>query len=262
MPEILPVENDIRIAKIEEPSSLFSGNDILWTLNLNEKAFAITATDIIDIEENISFPIPQEFGLPIQTIGMEDLNLIFLLNDGGEIISYSPASDKFSGNNISIPTDSEIVSMGSYLTYIYLADRKNSQIYRYPRAEGGFGEKSDWLKDTLDLSGMSAMAINENIFISTGSDVTKLFRGKIEALDLEETTVPLEISSIALGEETGNLFVLDKENSRIVSYDEGGRIKVQYYHPVIRSSSGLALDEKNGLIYITSEESIRTIPLQ
>ena len=105
---------------------------------------------------------------------MNDLNLIFLINEKHQIISFAPANQKFVASNISFPDNLKIATTGSYLTYLYAVDKNQNQIYRYPRAEGGFGEKIDWLKDTLDLKDISSMAISENVYlVSEKSSVLK-----------------------------------------------------------------------------------------
>ena len=184
------------------------------------------------------------------------------MDEKNRIFSFSPTSGKFSPNNITIPVDSKISAMGTYLTYLYLADQKNNQIYRYPRAEGGFGEKTDWLKEDMGFSDMTGFAMNENIFVSSKDSAVKLFRGKKEAFDLEKTATPLEISAMELGKQSGEIFILDKENSRVIRFDGQGRIQKQYYHPEIGSASGISIDEKVSLIYFNTDKEIKSIPLQ
>lgn len=260
IPAPLPLEGDTKVIRIADPDPILSANNILDILELNEQAYAISGSDIIDIKENRAFPIPDEFKNPAQMIGMDDLNLIFLLNDTNKILSFSPISKKFDANIIDIPSESQIRALGTYLTYIYVADGKNNQIYRYPRSEGGFGEKNDWLKDAFDFSDMTDMAMNENIFISNRSTITKLFRGKTQDFDLENPNTPLNISKIALGE-SGNIFVLDTQHARVVRFDPENRISAQYYHPDISSVLSFAINEGSGLIYLATEKEIKTIPL-
>lgn len=261
VPATIPLEKDMNVVRIENLSTLFSANNVQEIISLKGQVFAITQTDIIAIQENKSFPIPQKFQSPSRITQMNDLNLIFLMNAQNEITSFSPISKKFSDNILDVPAGSKISAIGTYLTYIYLADQKNNQIYRYPRTEGGFGEKIDWLKDTISFSDMNDMAISENIFISSDSSIIKLFRGKNQNFTIPETATPIRITKLSLGEKTGNLFILDKQNSRIIHLDSENRIKNQYYHPEINSATDLAVDEETNTLYLAAEKEIKTILL-
>ncbi len=258
---IVPLEQDKNVIRPNAPTAVYSGSTILKTLNLNNKIFAITEADIVDLEKNQSFPLPTDFGAPVQIAGMSDLNLLFLTNKNNKIISFSPISSAFKDNAIEIPVDSNIRAIGTYLTYAYLLDSKNNQIYRYPRAEGGFGAATNWLKDSIDLSATIDMAINENVFLVNSNNIIKLFRGKTLEFAIENTATPISISKIALGEQSGTVFVLDQQNSRIIHLDADGKIIAQYYHPEIASTNSLAVSEQNNLIYFSNENSIKTIAI-
>jgi len=258
---IVPLEQDKNVTRLDALNSVYSDNNILQTLNLNNKFFAITETSIVDLGKNQSFPLPADFGVPVQTTGMSDLNLLFLINKENRIISFSPISSAFKDNAISIPTDSNISSIGTYLTYAYLLDTKNNQIYRYPRAEGGFGAATNWLKDSVNLSETIDMDINENVFLASNNFITKLFRGKTIEFSIENTATPIHIDKIALGEQSGTIFILDQQNSRIIHLDADGKIRTQYYHPEIASANSLAVSEENKMIYFSDKNNIKTIAI-
>jgi len=257
----IPLEQDKNVVRIENTDLAYSGNNILETINLNGKLFAITGTEIIDLDKNKPSAIPQDFGAPAQITGMNDLNLIFLLNTDKKIISFSPTSDTFQPNNIVIPAEANISSIGTYLTYIYLIDSKNNQIYRYPRAEGGFGDKTNWLKDTTDISGTRDLAMNNSIFLTDGSGITKLFKGKKQDFSIEEVVTPINIDKITLGEQSGNVYILDAQNARIISLDAENKIIAQYYNPEISSATGFAVSEHAEKIYFSNENNVNSITI-
>ncbi|MDO8241273.1 MAG: hypothetical protein Q7T51_04830 [Candidatus Moranbacteria bacterium] len=260
-PAPLPLEQDKNVLRIDTPMLIYTGNDILKTINLNNKIFVVTSSNIVDLEKNQSFAIPQEFTNPAQVAGMQDLNLIFLLNKNKQIMSFSPISTEFKNNNLTVPVDATITGMGTYLTYIYLLDSKNNQIYRYPRAEGGFGEKTNWLKETLDLSNTNGLAMNENIFISNNTGILKLFRGQKQDFSIEETATPISISKIAIGEQSGTIFILDTQNSRVIHLDGENKIVAQYYNPKINSATDITISENNNTIYISNNATTEAIAI-
>lgn len=253
---ILPLENDLNVSRVEKPDEVYAGN-ILRIINLNNKFFAQTDTEIIDLENKKSFPLSSDFQSPELFFGMDDLNLIFLVKNS-KVISLSPTTGKFQDNQLAFPTTGKIVSAGAYLTYIYLLDAKGSQIYRAPRADGGFGEKTAWLKDTLDLSAAKDLAINENIFILDGQNILKLFRGKKIDFSVENTATPIIPDKIYAQNSSTNLYILDKTNARIIKLDSDGKILAQYYNTNIANATNFSVSEENNLIYISDTKGVRS----
>ena len=129
-------------------------------------------------EDKQNYSFPADFSSLKIAFPMNDLNLIFLMNQNNRIISWSPLSKKFQENVLAIPAGAEISLAETYLTYLYLLDKNHQQIYRYPRATGGFGEKTNWLKDDIDLKEISDIAIGENIFLAQNGEILKFFQGK------------------------------------------------------------------------------------
>ncbi|MFA7209757.1 MAG: hypothetical protein WC120_05800 [Parcubacteria group bacterium] len=260
-PTPLPLAQDKNVVRIDQLGSIYSGNNILEVLILKNIPFAITATEIINLEDNKTFPIPADFGTPRYMTGMQDLNLIFLMDDDYKLISFSPISSDFQANNLDIPAGSDIRAIGTYLTYIYLVDGKHNQIYRYPRATGGFGERSDWLKDPADLSDATALAISDNIFIADKNNILKLFRGKIQDFTPEKTATPIAATALAI-DENGDIFILDKQNSRIIRLGADNSIIAQYYNPEIGSADSIVIDSRLKKLYISSEKAITAIAIE
>lgn len=258
----IPLEKDINVKHIENIENVFStDNDILDTIRLNERIYAITNKEIVDIEKNIKFSFPQDFDVPAYAREMNDLNLIFFINKNKRVISFSPTSKDFQENSISIPGDAQISAMGTYLTYLYLVDSKNNQIYRYPRSEGGFGEKTNWLKESFDLSNIVDFSINESVFIAKNDSILRIFKGKRDSFQVENTATPIEISKIFIDTESSNTLILDKANSRIIYLNKEGQILKQYYNLQIQNSHSIILNEKNNLIYISIEKGLKSISL-
>ncbi|PJA86996.1 MAG: hypothetical protein CO141_01770, partial [Candidatus Moranbacteria bacterium CG_4_9_14_3_um_filter_42_9] len=165
-------------------------------------------------------------------------------------------------NTLAIPDGIAITDAKTYLTYIYLLDAKNNQIYRYPRAEGGFGQKSDWVKESLDLSGATGMAIGENIFVAEGKNILKLFRGKKQDFNLEQSATPITPYKVYVLENNTDIYVLDKTNSRIIKLDASGNIITQYYNSEISGANDLAVDEANNTVYFSTPDDIKSFRME
>jgi len=250
--ENLANEKNIEFVEI---SSLYSHSDLIGQVSTNEKLLAITKQKIIEVRENQEakeFPLPLELGDITSFALMKDLNLIFLLTDKQKIASFSPLSRKFKENNIQLPENSQVSAIAVYLTYIYLADSENNQIYRYPRAEGGFGEKVSWLKENLDLKNISAMAIDGNVYLAGENSLLKFSGGKKQEFNFEESATPINFNKIFADNKTEHLYILDSLNGRAVKFSQDGKIISQYGNEKIKGAKSFFVNEKSGRIYLTT----------
>lgn len=257
---IVPLENDKNVSRVESLNSVYQNKNVLSTVNINGKNFAVSINSIASLEDNKDYPLSQDFENADLVSQMDDLNFIFIIKNK-KIASFSASAKKFQNNNISIPEEAEIVSARSYLTYLYILDSKNNQIYRYPRAEGGFGDKTDWLKEKADLSDAKDMAINDNVYITDGKNINKFFRGKKQEYAVEETATPIIPDKLYTKPASENLYVLDKTNSRIIKLDKDGKIISQFYNSEIASAENFSVDEEAGLIYISKSAEIKSFSM-
>ena len=259
LPVVIPLEQDKNVVRLENVSQLYTGTDIIATVELNKKAFAVMQGRVIDLESQELFVFPENFGKIDLVCSMADLNLIFAINkESRKIIAWSPTSKKFQSNNIEIPAEADISAAGTYLTYLYLIDVKNDKTYRYPRAEGGFGAKTEWLKEEVDISSTVGIAINENLFLADENKITKLLRGKVQDFKVEETATPISPFKLWTKRNVENLYVLDHDNARIIKLDKDGKILNQYYHPDIGNAIDFIVEIETSTIYFNSAQSVQS----
>lgn len=251
--------------EIKNTAEIYSSPDgnIRQVFILNDRIEIVKNNEIVDIQSQTPFPLPDGFQNPKLIAKMNDLQLIFLMNNNSQLTAFSPVSKNFQDNTWTAPENAEIKLLGTYLTYLYAIDEKNNQIYRYPRATGGFGDKTDWLKDTANLSGISGMAISENLYVTNGQQIQKLFRGKKQDFSIKnpegKTIVPSEIYAIGGND---NLFVLDKENMLILKLDKDGNILAKFFDPIIKDATSFAISEQENKIILATESKVLTGDLE
>lgn len=256
----VPLENDKNVNRIGYANIIINAAGMLKPVNLNGKIYAVTDSTIIGADGE-KVEMPGGFSPAIFASAMNDLDFIFLINKNNKILHFSPISKKFQENNLAVPENSQIAGAETYLTYLYLADANSNMIHRYPRAEGGFGEKSDWLKDSADLKNIFGMAIDENIYLAEGEKASKFFRGKRQEFTFEQSATPVFFSKIFTNDETANIYVLDSRNGRLIKYSKTGGLQNQYYHEKIKSALDLAVDEKDNKAYFTTANELLEIGL-
>ena len=252
---------DKNIVRLESLNSVYSDQDILKLVNLNDSVFAVSQTQIANVQSKDTTAIPADFGKVKLATGMDDLGLIFIINTENKILSHSPASKKFQDNVITFPADANIVAVGTYLTYLYTVDAKNNQIYRFPRATGGFGEKTNWLKDTIDLSQAENIALNDNIFIIDNGSVIKLFRGAKQDFTIEDTYHPIVPAMAYAKPGSENVFILDTQNSKIAKLDANGKIQAQYFNADIEKATDFSISEASSTAYLLIGNDVKTFNL-
>jgi hypothetical protein len=257
---VLPLNEDKNVIRLDSLSNVYEGENILSTVSLNGRNFAVKTNEIVSLENGKNYLLPDEFQNADLVSQMDDLNLIFITKNK-KILSFSATAGKFQENNISFPDNAVASSARSYLTYLYVLDGKNNQIYRYPRSEGGFGEKTDWLKSFYDITNASDMAINDNIYILNGKNILKFFRGKQQDYSFEENATRIIPDKLYTKPISENLYVLDKANSRIAKLNKDGNIMAQYYNNAIASIKDFSVDEENNVIYVSSEKSVKSFSI-
>ena len=261
-PPPFPLEQDRNVYKIENLSSVFSKDHLLKVINLNGVMFFVDNSVLTNSEDGQFYSFPTEMGKIKIATNMDDLNLIFLIDENNKILSWSPVSGKFQDNTIEIPEGSNIFLAKTYLTYIYLVDKNSNQIFRYPRADTGFGEKVNWLKDSLSLENVSDLAIGENIFIAENGNILKFLQGKKQDFSLEETATPIFADKLYTKRDSQNLFVLDSKNARIIKLDLNGNIIAQYYNSEISSATDFEINEETNTAYFSNGNEIKSFEMK
>jgi len=257
-----PLVDDKNLIRLERMDTLIENINLNNIIKLNESFFAVSKNEIINLQNQESYQVPEDLGEVNLSIPMEDLNIILLSNnDNSKIISFSPANNKFQTNTFSLPENSSIIAGDTYLTYLYLLDQGSNQIYRYPRAEGGFGEKNNWKKDTTNIKDATEIAINENIFLINQKNILKFFRGNKIDFSFEASSTPIIPSKLWTEEDNPNLYVLDTVNSRIIKLDSEGKIINQFYHSEISQAQEFSIDEKQEKALFSTDNQIKSFSI-
>ncbi len=251
---------------LSESQTLFSSWDkeFIRLLFLKEFLFIASDSQILTWNngESKEYSWPASDGRAKTFASISDLNLIFFLTDQNKLFSFSQTNSSFKENFIQFPGNYLPDVFESYLTYLYWLDAKNNQIYRYPRAEGGFGERINWIKEAAPLNNYSQIAIDENIYLASDSTVTKFFRGKQQTFSMEETSEPLKIAKILTNKEMQNIYILDRQNGRVAEFGKDGALQNQYVSAEFYEAKDFYVDEKNSVIYFITSHRLASFPLK
>ncbi|MFA5926427.1 MAG: hypothetical protein WC831_05910 [Parcubacteria group bacterium] len=263
-PTAPPTLEDINVKNVSKPETIaeISQNttaaalfgDSLFVIPKNSKTILKIDPNTKSVEEFSSSLGVGNFKL---MASMPNLNSIFILTEDKKIVSFTPINKIFQENGIELPAGLNAKSMKAYLTYLYFLDPSANQIYRYPRAEGGFGEKQDWLKAGSDIKNTADFAINDDIFAASEDGINAYLQGKEDTnINFEKTRLPLSIDSICSEPDMEFIYVLDSKNHRVVQYSKDGKISTQYWNESISGIDNFTVDEKNKSVYLIEKNSI------
>ena len=233
-------------------------------LTLDNSPYIITSQKIFVPQDTSikEYPIPASEGAAIGATVMKDLGIILIFTDQRKILSFSPVSQQFKSNSIAIPENFQPKFMGTYLTYLYLPDIQSNKIYRFPRTAGGFGEKTDWLKNGQRLPKISAMTLDDSIYFSDGSGISKYFKGEAQPMSLENSKTPISFNLIHTSTNSSFLYVLDTKNYRLIRYNKSGEIVRQYFiGDQIKNITSFTVDSHDEKVYLVSGNDIVSISL-
>lgn len=244
----------------KEAESIYADSQIIGSFIFNNTPFAISKNKITDIEKKEAYDFPENFRNASHYSFMNDLNLLFLINEKNQLISFSPISLKFKDDVINIEDSVKIEGIGTYLTYLYVIDSNNKQIYRYPRAENGFGEKIDWLSSDINFENINGVAIDGNVYIAKKDSILKLFNRKTQEFNLK-TDANSSINGIFTNEDTTHIYILDNLNGELIKFDKNGNKVGFISNQELTKAKNIWISEKNSLAYFTNENSIFKITL-
>ncbi|EKE06390.1 MAG: hypothetical protein ACD_19C00014G0004 [uncultured bacterium] len=141
-----------------------------------------------------------------------------------------------------------------YSANIYMIDRGNSQIYRFSGNGKTFGDKTDWLAPGIeaDFSKVIDMTIDGSIWLlSSSGKVTKFTNGNPINIQMTGIVSPLENpTAIYTNEDNKYVYILDKNEGRVVVLEKNGNFKVQYLNDEIKNAADLVVSEKEGKIIL------------
>ena len=246
-------------------TTLLSNANLLKVLVAGDSVVTPTNQSLFVIKNGQpkEYSLPNEAGKLVAATYMSDLSMVLLLTDQNKLISFTLSNAKFSENKLDLASSSSLKLIGTYLTYLYFLDPSANQIVRYPRADGGFGAKINWLKEKADLNGTTDLAIDDSIFTIQNGAVSKFFKGKKEALTLEASSTPVQFDKIFTTIDSKSLWALDTKNYRLVQYDKvAGTITAQFSNDALKDGTSLAVDEKNGAAYVTTSSGLISVDIQ
>lgn len=233
--------------------------NIVSSLLLNDELYVI-------MPNGVRTTSGETYALPSGRIqfatAMNDLRLIFVETDRGTLYAWSPITKKFIENSLPVEGQITLSGIGSYLTYLYALDSATDQIYRFPRAEGGFGTGTPWLRESVTIEQSARLSVNETIYLMLDPTTIKgYFRGRASST-FESPSDGMNIISLYTFYGLQNVYGLDTSHHRILIWNTDGRLIRELSHEKFSEGQTISVNEKSGEIFISTNAALLSYKLK
>lgn len=147
----------------------------------------------------------------------------------------------------------------AYTNKLYFLDSDNNNIWKYKKITEGYTKIAPYFDDdiTRELSEATDVEIDGDVYILNGGLVQKYTVGQQVEFNLrdvpEHTGVLGNIKDMYTSSISTGLYLLDPDNSRVVSFDkETGRYLEQYVFTEIGTPNKIFVDEEDGYLWVLS----------
>ena len=146
----------------------------------------------------------------------------------------------------------KIKGLSTYLENLYLLDTGANQIKKYTATASGYLPPQDYLKDAVDLSNAVNIAIDGLIYVLKESGaVLKYLQGRKEYFQVSGLDRSFSKTTVFYtNADLDDLYVLDKDNKRIVVLEKTGDYKAQYISEVLGEARDFIVDSEKEVIYV------------
>jgi len=136
---------------------------------------------------------------------------------------------------------------------LYVLDRKNNQIWRYPGIRLGLSQKEAWLTDGVetDFSEAIGMGIDGSVWVlAQNGRLEKYTRGNKDSFSLDSES-NLSFSKFYIDENSEYLYFYDSSQTRFLKFSKGGKFEAEYINTQFTGIDGFVVTEsQNKLVYL------------
>ncbi len=217
---------------------------------------------ILDIETKSAKVFAGNDLVPVNaTIGSIS-SWIFLASNNSLQILDKKTGKQLNSFTLSKVSIDELIGYGSNA---YVLDRVAGQVWRFRGTVSGLAKPEGFFDEPLDLQEVVSLALDGSLWVLyRDGGVEKYTSGVKDAyypsFDLD---IPLNQPQKLYTDETcQNLYLMDKNNNRIVVVSKFGEYKGQYLWEDMKQTTGFAVSEKLGKLLLLSGGTIYGIDLQ
>jgi len=158
----------------------------------------------------------------------------------------------------------EISNIAYYGGRIYILDKTQNQIFRYPETIAGFANGAKWLKENqaCNFTNVVNFAIDGSIYLAKSNGlISKFYLGEEQTFNFENI-FPLitELNFFSTSPETKYLYLAENKTNRVIIYDKEGNLIKQISSPVLDDIKDIKQKQEN--ILVLNGTRIFSFPLE
>jgi hypothetical protein len=155
------------------------------------------------------------------------------------------------------------VAIVPYQSNIYILDKKEG-VLKFIPSSGGYGKTQYFKSSPQDLADAQGMAIDGSIWIILGDgQIIKYTKGEKDSFALSGLDHPLDNhTKIWTNIDSDSLYILDKDNARIVNVAKSGMYKNAINADLLQQATDFEVLEKDQKINFLSDKKIYSLPLE
>lgn len=157
------------------------------------------------------------------------------------------------------------VLMAAFAGNMYILEKNNGKIWRYPGIRLGFSEKQDWLPTgvTPDFSEVVAWSIDGSVWVLRSDGRVLLYsQGAPQNFSLSglgETS--FVFADIYTDEGQNYLYLLDKQGGRMMVFNKEGEYQGEYLNEKLSEAQGIVVSEEEKKLVFLAENKLWEIRL-
>jgi sugar lactone lactonase YvrE len=158
-----------------------------------------------------------------------------------------------------------VTAFGVYDGNLYLLDTGKNWVWKYFASDTGFGEKQDYfLFDTLvDLSGADGIVVDTAVWINKQGKILRFSQGRDDVWQIQALPTPLGVNTAIFTDQlTSNLYILDRQNRRVVAVSKDGKYVSEYHWQENVPISDFVVSEVLKKILLLSNGTIYAVELK
>lgn len=149
---------------------------------------------------------------------------------------------------------------------VYIVDRGTSEVYKYPSAGSGFGNRKRWFAPGIvpDLSAIQSFSVEGDAwFLFSNGTLKRYHQGAPVSFSESGADEFSEAESLSVPPDGTRVWILDRGNGKIVAFDrESGEYTGQWVSDTIKSATSIAVSEELGKAFLLAGEKIYVVAIQ
>jgi len=268
-------EQSEKIQKLVKVTQIEKTND-LSGLNLNNifliaaNIYASDETNVYNLTVNSSSSsksiISGATSLSKVSQNASEKSYLYYLNSN-QIVKFD--LKKKTGALINITNADQSANLNTFKIYgtngssLYALAKSTNQIYKYSKSTNGFAAKTNWLKETIDLSQASDISVTDGYIyvLKNNGEVQKFFQGKKENFNAPALLPAMtNASKIYVGVKYIYLFEADSKRLAVLNKINGSLLN-QYEVVSLNNIKDFTVNEEAKQAYFLTTEAIHRINL-